>query len=401
MAIDLDRALLLAAGAAMLLLAGVILAAGPGRALYRAFAALVALRGASTLLPQVSNDPVWRETALHVQPYFALALVPVAVYAIFALRDPDPDAHRPARHGWLAVGAIALLDGIYALRHELFQTLSAAPPANSALRAAEGLSYTDFGPLAAVASLTALLLALLGLRLALAYRERARTPQGTTLLLLTAGFLLGALFDGTSRLAALAALMDAPAGYPWLPWGWAVAILPVLALVPAALTVIVLAAGRTAEPRPQRPLEGRILLLSAFAASSGFLRLVGGGDADPAGQALVLVLLGLWRLAMPVLVTYALLLQAWRGVEGSAREGLAWAAAATLILLPGIAIAATARSVLPGPWAPLAGLVASTVLAAAVGRPVLAGGRRIAAWIIPGPRPIEPPRPAARSLSAR
>lgn len=401
MAIDLDRALLLAAGAAMLLLAGAILAAGPGRALHRVFAALVALRGASTLMPQVSNDPVWREAALQVQPYFALALVPVAVYAFAALRDPDPEARPPARYGWAAVAAIAALDGIYALRHDLFQTLSPAAPANPALRAAEGLSYTDFGPLAAVASLAAPLLALLGLRLALAYRERARTAQGTTLLLLAAGFLLGALFDGTSRMAALAALMDQPAGYPWLPWGWAVAVLPVLALVPAVLTVIVLAAGRTVEPRPQRPLEGRILLLSAFAASSGFLRLAGGGDADPAGQALVLVLLGFWRLAMPVLVTYALLLQAWRGVEGRTREGLAWTAVVALVLAPGIAVAVTTRAALPGPWSPLAGLLASTLIAAVGGRLLLAGCRRVAHWIIPGHRVPDAPRPVPRGLSAR
>src|ERR1041385_5729264 len=106
MPIDLDRTLPLAAGAAMLLLAGAILAAGPGRTLHRAFAALVALRGASTLLPQVSNDPAWIETALQVQPYVALALVPIAVYAFAALRDPDPDARPPARNGWAALAAI-------------------------------------------------------------------------------------------------------------------------------------------------------------------------------------------------------------------------------------------------------------------------------------------------------
>lgn len=398
MAVDLDRTLLLAAGAMMLVLAGAILAAAPGRALHRAFAALVALRGASTLMPQVSNDPAWVETALQVQPYFALALVPAALYAFAALRDPD--ARPPASRGWMALAAIAALDGLYALRHDLFQTLSTGPPANPALRAAAGLSYAGFGPLAAVASLVQVLLALLGLRLALAYRERARTAQGTTLLLLSAGFLLGALFDGTSRLAALAALLDASAGYPWLPWGWAVATLPVLALVPAVLTVIVLAAGRTVEPRPQRPLEGRILLLSAFAASSGFLRLAGGGTSDPAGQALVLVLLGLWRLAMPVLVTYALLLQAWRGVEGRTREGIAWAFTATLVLAPGAAIAFALRDSFTPPWPPLAGLAASSVVAA-FGRPLLAGCRRVAAWIIPGPRPADAGRALPRGLSAR
>jgi hypothetical protein len=399
MAIELDRTLLLVAGAAMLLLAGAILASAPGRALHRAFAALVAIRGASTLLPQVSSDPAWVETALQVQPYFALALVPVALYAFASLRHLDGPP--PARLGWAALAAIAALDGAYALRHGLFQTLSAAPPANPALRAADGVSYAGFGPLAAVASLAALALSLVGLRLALAYRERARTPQGTTLLLLAAGFLLGALFDGTSRLAALAALMDAPAGYPWLPWAWSVAVLPVLALVPAVLTVIVLAAGRTVEPRPQRPLEGRVLLLSAFAASSGFLRLAGGADADPAGQALVLVLLGLWRLAMPVLVTYALLLQAWRGVEGRTREAIAWSATVALVLAPGVVAAALLDGRWTAPWPPLAGLAASTAVAAAAGRVLLAGCRRAAAWIIPGPRAPDAARAAPRGLSAR
>jgi hypothetical protein len=305
MAIDLDRTTLLLAGAAMLALAAVILAVRPGRGINRALAALVAARGATTLLPQVSNDPAWTATAVNVQPYFALAVVPLALYCLYAFTHAGQPARSPSA-GWITLGAIACLDLAYFLDHGLLHTLAPGSHEVGALRATDDLHYTAFGPLWVVGNAASLVLAWLGLRLALQARVEADSPHGPLLLLVASGLTLGALFEGASRLAALTALLDAPGAFPWLPWGWASAVLPIFALVPAGLAVAVLAAGIRSQPAALRPVTRTVVALSGFAFFSGFLRLLAPADSDVGGTGLVPVLLGLWRLAMPILVTYAI-----------------------------------------------------------------------------------------------
>lgn len=291
----------------MLALSATILAASPRRGLHRALGALIGARGAAILLPQLGSDPRWTEAALNLQPYFALAVVPLAVWCLAM-----PPHGRP-RHRWgglAAAGAILALDLAYWADHALAFTLAAGTSEVGAMRAGAGFVYASFGPLFAVTAAGPVLLAVLGLRYAVVYRQQAREPGARTWLLLAAGLLAGGLFDGTSRLAAFADLLDAPAGFPWAPWGWAVVGLPLLALVPAALGTAVLAANRSIDPRPQHALEGRLLVLATFACLTGLLRLMLPADSDIAGHPLVLALLGVWRLAMPLLVAWALILDA-------------------------------------------------------------------------------------------
>jgi hypothetical protein len=306
MTIHLDRSTLLVAGIAMLAIAAVIFAVRPGRGINRALAALIGARGAATLLPQVSTDPAWALTALNVQPYFGLAVVPLALYCLHSFAQAGRPAGRlPA--GWIALGAIACLDLAYFLDHGLFHSVVAGTTETGALRAASGFVYTAFGPLWIVANAAGLVLAWLGLRLALQARAEGDAPHGPLVLLVACGLTLGALFEGASRLAALTALLDAPGSFPWLPWGWASAVLPVFALVPAGLAVAVLAAGAASLRRELRPVVRAVVALSGFAFFSGFLRLLAPADSDIGSTGLVPILMGLWRLAMPVLVAYAIL----------------------------------------------------------------------------------------------
>lgn len=307
MALEPQRLVLLAAGVAMLALATVILATGARRTPHRFLGALLAARGMTVLLPQLGSDPRWRETALNLQPYFGLALIPLAAVCLTASLQGTP--RRPGL-GWWAAGAIAALDLLYLLDHGLVHTLQPGAAEVGALQAATGLRYTAFGPLWAVVAAGPFLLALLGLRYAVWYRQVAREPDARTWLLLSAGLLVGGLYDGTSRLAAFADLVDHPGSFPWLPWGWAVVGLPVLALLPSALGVAILAANRSIDPRPQHGLEGNLLVLSAFACLTGLLRLLLPPSSDVAGHPLTLVLLGAWRLAMPALLAWALVTDA-------------------------------------------------------------------------------------------
>jgi hypothetical protein len=307
MAVDLERSALFAAGVAMLALAVLILALRPGRGINRALSALVAARGMATLLPQASTDPSWTLMAQTLQPYFTLAVVPLALYCLHAFATLGAPERRWGGAGWLALAAVAILDGLYFLDHSLYQTLEAGEAEVGALRAADGLQYTAFGPLWLLLGATMPVLAYLGLRLAIQYRQQAGAAQGPLLLFVAGGLVIGALFDAANRLAALASLLDHPGPYPWLPWGWATAVLPVLALGPALLAIPVLVAAGRSEPRPLQRSERAIAVLAGFALCSGFLRLVAPADSDVAGNGLVLVLLGTWRLAMPVLIAYALL----------------------------------------------------------------------------------------------
>lgn len=305
MPIDLDRSILLVAGTAMVALALAILAIGPGRGLNRALSALVAARGATVLVPQLSTDPDWTWTAITMQPYFGLAVLPLALYCLVAFIRPEQAERSHA--GWWALGAVAALDLAYFLDHGLVQSLRAGEAEVGALRAAEGIAYTGFGPLWLIPALTYPVLAYVGLRLAVQYRESPSSPLAPLLLLVSSGFILGGLFDGASRLSALTALLDSPGPFPWFPWGWAVAVLPVTALLPSLLAVAVLASDRPPLDRPHRTIERTVVMLSAFALFSGFLRLIAPTTSDVAGGALVLLLLGLWRLATPAFIAYAIL----------------------------------------------------------------------------------------------
>jgi hypothetical protein len=307
MAIDPQRIVLFASAIGMLALAATILALRGNNGWHRALGALIGARGINILLPQLATDARWTEAAFHLQPYFGLAIVPLAAWCLIVTATAP---QRRQALGWAAVAAIAALDLAYWIDHGLFQTVAEGTSDIGALRAARGLVYTGFGPLFALTALTPVLLGLLGLRYAVWYRQEAREPRARTWLLLSAGLLVGALFDGTTRLATLADLLDDPAGFPWAPWGWAVVGLPVLALVPAALGTAVIAANRSIDPRPHHALEGNLLVLATFACLSGLVRLLLPSDSDIGAHPLMLVLMGVWRLAMPILVAWALVLDA-------------------------------------------------------------------------------------------
>lgn len=304
MAVDSYRLVPLVAGAATLVIAAAILAAGPRRGLNRALAVVLAARGMTLGLPQVSTDPSWGRFALTLQPAFALILVPAVAYCILALGG---DAAKARARGWLAVAAGVLLVGLYVAHPPLMHTLEEGPASMGALNAGAGLRYVDFGPLSALVGTAWVLIGILALRAAVAYRAKAREPAARPLLVLTGGLLVGVLFDGASRAATLADLLDAPGGFPWLPWGWGLMVLPIFGLVPGALAAGVLAANRSLDPRPLHSLEGILLGISAFAVLTGFVRLALPPSSDIGSHPLMIVFLGAWRLAMPVLLAFALL----------------------------------------------------------------------------------------------
>lgn len=388
MTVDPERLLLLASGVGQLLVAALALALAPGRPLHRAFAGLLAARGLTSLLPAASSDPAWAWAATNMQPYFSLAIVPLAIYCLVAApawgsRDP------PARHGWLAAGAIAVLAAAYWLDHSLYYTLAAGQAPSGALQAAAGIQYTSFGPLVVFGAVAPVVLAALGLRLAVSYRQRAAEPDGpgTTLLLLASGFLLVALFDGASRLAALSALLDDSAGFPWLPWGWTLMALPPLAAVPALLGLAVLAAGRVV-PRSRHRLEGLVLALGALAFFSGFLRLLLPASSDPGGASLNVMLLGLWRLSIPVATFLAFLQPSWRAADDHVHEGFAWGTALLAITASGVLAALLLGNWLAAPG-PLLATLAVAMAVTTAWNPLARGGRALANAVLAGRAPLE------------
>lgn len=306
MAIDVFRLVPLVAGACTLALGGVLLALGRRRGLDYAFGLLLGARGLTLLLPQLSTEPGWIRFVLTAQPAFALLVAVLAAYLLATIGRAQPPRHAAA---YAAAASVAIL-GLYLAFPSLFVGLAPGPASSGAMYAAAGWHYTSFGPLSFLAACAWPLLAILALRLAVLYRAQARSGQGRVLLLLSGGLLVGALFDGANRASALSSLVDQGSAYDWMPWGWATFVLPTLALVPALLAAAVIAANRGIDPRPDHALEGGLLGLGAFALATGFLRLALPADSMVVSHPSMFVLLGAWRLVMPILVTWALVVAA-------------------------------------------------------------------------------------------
>jgi hypothetical protein len=283
------------------------------RTVYRVFAlflflrALVLIANALQRLPSADSQMV----ALlgRLLPYYTLPLIPLVAY--FALIFPRPRTPL-GRSRWLApmmIGLVALLLLLYATDHARLWEVTWEPGELGPYSAEAGgrYYYADYGPLVLLVALLYPSFALLALVFALDY---AHTPAGArrrSHLLVAAGFALNALFDGTVQALSAWQLVQSGEAYPWLPWGWTRPVLANLTL-PLALVAVGLV-GRHAfdrrQPSAERVHARRLLYVAPLPIFSAAL-LVGGGSEILRSQTSLFVL-GLWRLALPLLVTYALL----------------------------------------------------------------------------------------------
>lgn len=371
----------------MVVLAGLVAASDFAKHVNRAFAALLAARGLGLLLPQLASTPEWSRFSVAAQPYLVLAVIPLAVHFASVYPRPRGPLARPGG-GWFTLGVILALDAAYLADHSWYHSIAPGTAA-AAAQAANGYVYTGFGPLAALASASSVVLAGLGLLFVHDYTRSAPGAQRATYFLVAAGFVLNGIYDGCRQAVGLGRLLEDPAGFPWFPWGWAVGVLPVLSLVPALAAVLVMAIHRFGVRDQELRLERRLYVLCALAGASGLLPLFLPAGSEFFAHPATVILLGAWRLSLAAFVTYALVRYSMFGIDARLRSAVAWGWVVALFGGTFFVVSESIEALATSQWGTVGGLLSAGLLALAA-RPLARAGRRVAHFVLPasiGPPP--------------
>lgn len=397
--IEPQRIPLLASGAAMLLLAVLLAAVDFRKRVNRSFAGFLALRGITIILFSFNLGPAPARAVESFFPYLSLAAVPLVAY--FASLYPRPRGwlSRPGM-GWVVLASMVALDAVYFLWHDGFYTLATGPAPTAIQTARTGLHYADFGPLALVGFGLFPLMACLGVLFVRDYTRSPEGPQRTSYFLVASGFVVNGVFDGSRQLVGLARLLagDGAGAYPWAPWGWTFAVLPALSVVPALLGLVVVGVhqfrGRQEERRHERRRERLLFVLAALAGLTGLSSLWLPAGSEFFEHPATLVVLGLWRLSLPLFVTYALLRYALFDIDLKVRAAVAWTFVVAVFGATYFLVSETLEGLVSDRFGQYGGLAAAALLTVA-GEPLAKVGRRVAKALMPGVRELKAVAPQA------
>ncbi len=134
-------------------------------------------------------------------------------------------------------------------------------------------------------------------------------------------------------------------------------------------------------------------MLAAVAVMTGLLPLVQpGGEffAHPAG----LILLGLWRLSLPLFVTYALLRYALFDIDLKVRAAVAWTFVVVAFGATYFLVSETLEGLVSDRYGKFGGLAAAGLLTLA-GEPLARAGRSVAKALMPGVQDVRDVAPKA------
>lgn len=284
-----------AAAALMFGLAGWLIYLDWRSTVHRVFSAFLFLRGMVIIagrVQDITTDPIIDDLWSRLSRYYLLALAPILI--VFVLIYPRRRwlvDHLPGGAATLTLAMIVPLELAYLLDHCI---VSCGGPAG--LVPGPLLLLTLGFPL--VSGLAAVALA----------RELARTPPGhrrISLGLATIALTVNAAADGAfaaaSSLAYPASWMSAYAPGAWtstLGWAWPIAVVPVLWV--AAILMRDLRVSET------RGFAVRALVLISLAALTGIIAGLLPPSAHRGFTDPVSFVLGIWRLALPALIAYAL-----------------------------------------------------------------------------------------------
>lgn len=286
----------LLAVALMLVLAGGLLATRFNDRVNRAFALFLVLRGLSmglAALGAVEPDPVRSDYWSRVGGYFHLAAYP----ALLAFVAVYPKRWRIARQRWAAIALFVMALSLV-LAYAIDKCIWLCPDPVSGLTAA--------GPAAAVH--LALVLSIAGLYFVREHLAAEPGPRREALLIVGCVFVLNALFDGTRALSDLRVALDvgfAPLGLTPTPWAWASFVAAPLALIPSLLAVGLLVHRWVRDGLLASRGRRVFLTVVVLAFASGLL--VGLVSQGVLKRSWSIFVLGLWRVSLPIGVTYAIL----------------------------------------------------------------------------------------------
>lgn len=380
---------LLAAGL-MLGLAAWLVARDRANPVHLAFGGFLVFRALTMVLAAMrgaSATPGEERAYLDAAPYAFLPVVPLAVW--FACLYPRRRGPLGTRAGGLLVlGLVVALDVAYAVEPRTLWALAPRGEGDVFRAVSPSFALAGYGPLYLALSALHLVLALLALRFALDWARAPPEVPSYSLFLVYAGFALNALFDGTLNALAVARMLAAGDAFPWAPFGWSAVALPPLALVPALLSLAVVArAGRRSADAARRAYARRLLLAAPLPVlSAALLAWTGGAVAVLPGEVGAFVL-GLWRLALPLLVTYALLRHKLFDLDVKVRLALKGSTIAAVFVAVFFTVSEVAQTFLSSELGPYVGVVATGILVLCL-HPLQNVAERLAQRALPHARPV-------------
>lgn len=332
-----------------------------------AFASFLLARAASmyvftfeTLLEADPASPardvlVWER----LRPLFIIATVFTLLLFLVLHTGRAMPSRRLRALRWTVLAAFLATEAAYVARPSLWATYEFSAQADGT----ESLQFQTVGPFFSLQILRVLSFGVAALVFALAHRRSAAGANRDSLLLFFAAFALHAVFDGTDALALLA---SAPAG-ALTGWTRIQVIAEVANLLPVALAAVLIGSARLDAPGEERSVR-RALIALLFPAATNLLvfGLVVRG-VEPANGPWSLFFLGLWRLSLPLLATYALVKHRLFGIDVRVKRTLQRTIVAIVFVIVFFAVSEGAEALLVGHAAgPAIGILATALLTFAI-----------------------------------
>lgn len=380
----------LLAAALMLGLAAWLVRRDWSNPVHQAFGAFLVFRGATMLLSAargMASSPKDEAAMLAVAPYLFLPIVPLAVW--FACLYPRRRGVLGSRLGLILVAGVAVaLDAAFVLEPRTLWALAPRAVGDVFRAVSPSFAIAGYGPLYLAVSALHLALALLALRFAVDWARAPAAAPSYSLFLVYAGFALNALFDGALNALAVGRMLAEGAAFPWAPFGWSAVALPPLALLPALASLVVVArAGLRSEDATRRLYAKRFLVVAPLPVLCAALLSWTGGDVAVLPGPVGAFVLGLWRLALPVLVTYALLRHNLFDLDVKVRVAIKGSAIAAVFVAVFFTVSEVAQTFLSSELGPYVGIVATGILVLAM-HPLQNLAERLAQRALPHARPV-------------
>ncbi len=364
------------------------------RLAHRAFAAFLFFR-AGTMLAGVlranATDAASFAYMDRIVPYLVFPVVPAVLVFILVYPKPRGWLGRRRWAGWGAVAVTVAAAIAYLLDHSLLWTTAPGQGAELVM-AGRGNVYTDFGPLILFNALQFPVLALAAAMMTRDLMDGERGSPRFSEFLMFSGFLLNAIFDSFQQGAILIDTLAGGHSVPGGVWGWAFALLPASTAIPTVFALGFLGVygfGRGADAHSRRQTVGLLAAIPLPLLSFGYLAWFSGSSLGAAlGAPTMFTVLGLWRLVLPLLVTYALVRYQLFDVDVRVKWSVKHAPLATLgITLLLFLFSEYMENVLETRWGPIVALGAAGVLTLAA-KPLEDIGQRLATRAMPNTKQI-------------
>lgn len=363
-------------GAALVALAIWLFALDVSNPAQRVFALLLGLRGLTFFLGPLQAEAATASASTlwaHLAPYATVTFAPLVV-AFLSLYPRRRGLGRTRWGLWALLAVTVAFEIWYLVDHGAHSTIRPGTPARS----------IAYGPLFILTALRLPAFALAGFVLAGDYRRSPEGSQGFSLFLMVAAFTLNGLYDGMLALNDFYLDLRDPS-FQWLPWGWSLSLLPLLALVISVATCVrLLPLLRLARSSPELQEVTRFFVaavpLAILTPFTTHLPYAGAED-------LATFILAVWRLLIPLLLAYALMRYQLFNIDIHLKAGVRRAIILGAFTVTFFLVSEAAESMAEGDRGPAVGIVAAGVLALG-SRPIQSFASKASDKFMPDTKPI-------------